>query len=146
MSLSRTKRRALWQAECLRAYKAERSDGSFCICNLCDTPVLKTDDWDESHAPERPKSFGGKSVGIAHRRCNRDHGSQVVTPAVAKSDRIRDRHIGALRHGMGKYPMRAGRRSNVKRTVGGRVVRRLTLREKEARFQARRGILYRPEA
>lgn len=141
--LFKSKRReALWLTQCLIAYRAGRSDGSFCLCNLCDTPVYKTDAWDESHAPERPKAFGGRSTGIGHRRCNREHGAQVVTPAVAKSDRIRRRAIGALTAGLGQHAMPGGSRSALKRTVAGRVVARTTLREKHAAFLAKRGILY----
>jgi hypothetical protein len=139
-------REDLWLRCRTTAYLDGRGDGTICICNLCDLPVYPTDAWDESHDPAKPKSFGGKAVGVAHRRCNRDHGAQVVTPAKAKSDRVRRRALGITRPGMGRHAMPAGRRSNEKRKIGGGVEPRLTMAQKEARFQAKRGILHRPEA
>jgi hypothetical protein len=76
------RREALWQSECLRSAKAGR--GRLPICNICDLPVAETDAWDGSHHPARPKVFGGRSVGIAHHRCNLEHGARVVTPARAR--------------------------------------------------------------
>lgn len=132
------RRAAIWAGECLAAYKAERTDGRSCICNLCGNPVLPTDAWEVSLAPERARSFGGTRVGVAHFRCNREHGSQVVVPAVAKSDRIRRRAIGASGPGLGRRPMAAGRRSGISRTVRGEIVPRLTHAEKHAAFLRRR--------
>jgi hypothetical protein len=140
------RREDLWLRCCTTDYLNGKSDGTYCLCNLCGLPVYATDDWDESHDPAKPKAFGGKSVGIAHRAHNREHGAKVVTPAVAKSNRIRRRAIGAFRPGMGRHAMPAGRRSDVKRKIGGGIEPRLTLKQKEARFQAKRGILHRPEA
>lgn len=128
------KREALWQREKLAAYKAGL--GSLPICNLCNRPVREQDAWDESHAPERPKAFGGKSTGIAHRLCNHEHGAKVVTPAVAKSNRVRAFHIGASGPGLGKSPMRAGRRSPISKSFGKGVVRRTTLSERLAATRA----------
>lgn len=139
-------REKLWLRCRTTAYLDGRADGTFCICNLCELPVYQTDAWDESHDPAKPKAFGGKSVAVAHRACNRAHGAKVVTPAVAKSNRVRRRANGAFGPGMGRYPMRAGRRSSIKCKVGGGVVPRLTLAQKEARFRKKRGILHRPEA
>jgi hypothetical protein len=133
-------RERLWDAERLRAKYARRSDGSFCICNLCDNPVYKTDLWDESHDPAGAKAFGGKKVGIAHHLCNVRHGAQVVAPAVAKSNRIRRRHIGATGPGLGKNPMQGGRRSKLTKTIHNGVQPRKTLAEKLAETRARRTI------
>lgn len=93
------------------------------LCNLCRIPVLPGDAWDESHYPI-PKSLGGTEVGIAHARCNRDHGAKVVTPLVAKVKRIRQRHIGAKVKGSGYRPLPCGKRSPWKKKINGEVVRR----------------------
>lgn len=138
------KREALWQREQLAAHKVGR--GNLPICNLCDIVVTAQDDWDESHAPHAHKCFGGTSTGIAHRRCNQRHNNQVVTPAVAKSNRVRRFHIGASGPGRGRHPMQAGRRSRVSKSFHNGVVPRLTHAERHAAFMAKRAILYRPEA
>jgi hypothetical protein len=111
--------------------------GSNPICNLCSRPVLETDAWDESHDPGKAKVFGGKETGVAHRRCNHDHGAKVVTPMKAKADRVRRRHIGASGPGLGKSPMRGGRRDNFKITMGGGRKPRLTGAERHAAMVAK---------
>ncbi len=115
-------REQLWLREKGKARIAGR--GTLPICNLCDLPVAETDDWDESHDPAKAKAFGGKATGVAHRVCNQRHNNAVVTPAVAKSNRIRRKHIGAQKPGMGRFAMRGGRRSNERKTMAGEVVRR----------------------
>ena len=92
-------------------------------CNICNLPILPGHEWDESHWPI-PRSFGGKVTGIAHRyRCNRRHGQKVVTPLLAKSNRTRQRHIGAYR---AQSPMRGGRDDRLKKKLDGSVVLRAT--------------------
>lgn len=125
--LSRKERRELWEAEAAKAVEAEL--GEFPICNICDLPVHALQDWDQSHMPVA-HSFGGVEFGIGHRRCNRLHGAQVVRPALAKSDRIRERHVNIRGEGLGRTPMDGGRRSPVSKTIEGRVVPRLHLRDK----------------
>lgn len=115
--------------------------GNYPICNICNQPVLPTDAWDESHAPEHPKALGGKSVAIAHLTCNRDHGAKVVTPMVAKVKRTRDKFLGIKGPGLGRHPMQGGRRSGVTRTMSGEVKPRLTLAQKHAQFLQRRAII-----
>ncbi len=132
------RREQLWQREKFAACQAGRGD--LPICNLCDLPVFETDAWDESHHPGRAKAFGGRVVGIAHHACNHQHGAAVVTPAVAKSNRIRRKHIGAAGPGLGKYPMRGGRRDRIKKTMRGEVILRLTGAERHALMMARREI------
>lgn len=143
-SLSPKQRAALWAREATNAYLDGR--GRLPICNLCNLPLAIGDDWDESHAPEKPRCFGGRRVGVAHRLCNRDHGSKVVTPALAKSNRVRNRHIGASGPGLGKAPMRAGRRSGLSKTFRHGLVPRLTHAQKHAAFLAGRAIAPAPEA
>jgi hypothetical protein len=84
------RRDALWAAECFRAHVA--GAGSLPICNLCGRPVSTTEKWHESHDPARPRCFGGRAVGVAHRVCNLQHGARVVVPAIAKAKRLRSRH------------------------------------------------------
>lgn len=84
-------REQLWDQEVEKALVTGRGDCP--ICNLCDTPVQIGQPWDESHIGA-PAALGGDTVGIAHRKCNRDHGAKVVTPFVAKAKRMRRRHIG----------------------------------------------------
>ena len=91
MSLTPKQREALYDREVERALVAGRGDCP--ICNLCDTPVTPGQPWDESHVGA-PAALDGHDTGIAHRKCNRDHGAKVVTPFVAKAKRMRRRHIG----------------------------------------------------
>lgn len=132
------KREALWLSERLKAYLAGR--GIDPICNLCDTPVSAKEPWHESHHPDQPKVFGGKSVGIAHKACNELHNNLVVTPAVAHCDRVRKRFLGLAGPGLGRYPMAAGRRSKITKTMGRGVQPRRTLAEKHAATMAKRAI------
>ena len=89
-------------------------------CNICDLPIFPTDAWDESHMPVA-KAFGGSRTGIAHRLCNRRHGSKVVTPAVAQAKRRYDRAHGIHRP---RKPMPCGRDSAFRKKITGEVVRR----------------------
>lgn len=121
---------------------AQASRGPLPICNICDLPVLETDDWDESHHLHKPRAFGGgdgvEHVGVAHHLCNLRHGAEVVTPAVAKSNRIRRKHIGAQKPGMGRHAMRGGRRAPFKIAIGGGTKPRLTNAERHRAFIERR--------
>lgn len=135
------KRDALWSRECLAAHLAGR--GQLPICNLCDMPVTIGQTWDESH-DGTPKAFGGKSTGIAHHRCNHQHGAQIVAPAAAKAKRVRRKHIGVTGLGLGRCPMRAGRRSDVTKTMRHGLQPRLTQSEKHAATMARRNRFLQP--
>lgn len=130
------RRDALYQCEALVAHKAGR--GRVPICNLCDRPVTPDQAWDESHHPDQPRVFGGRSVGIAHLACNRLHGAQVVAPQVAKCERVRRRHLGIAGPGLGQHPLPAGKRSPVTKTLRHGPQPRLTASEKLAVTLARR--------
>ena len=132
-------REALWLREKNKAYLAGR--GKLPICNICDLPVCEQDAWDESHNPAKAKAFGGKATGIAHRLCNRQHGAAVVTPAVAKSNRVRRFHIGASGPGLGRYTMSGGRWSPLTKTFRHGVQLRLTGAERHALTMAKRAIV-----
>lgn len=92
--LTSKQREQLYDAEALKAHEAGR--GELPICNICDLPVDGTTQaWDESHQKHKPRWLGGSVEGIAHRRCNRRHNNQHDTPKFAKSNRQRQRNIGA---------------------------------------------------
>jgi hypothetical protein len=134
------RRETVWLRSKHAAYMAGL--GSQPICPHCKLPVFETDDWDECHHPHKPRAFGGGSgvdaVTVGHRLCNLRDAAQVVVPAVAKSNRIRRRHIGASKPGMGRFAMRGGRRSSERKTIAGEVVRRTTGAERHAAFVASR--------
>lgn len=136
------RRENIWLREKQNAQLEGR--GNHPICNLCSEPVTleqaRRDGWHESHDPAKHKCFGGKSVGVAHVACNLKHGREVVTPALAKSNRVRALHEGRKGPGRGRYPMPHGRLMATTRTIGGKVKRRLTLGEKIAAMRAKRAI------
>lgn len=113
-------------------------DGDHPICNICDLPVQPGQDWDVSHDPDgAPHALGGTDIGVAHSRCNRLHGAQVVRPMVAKCDRIRQKYTGSFRP---RYPMRGGRFDNVSKSMKGGVKVRKTLAQKHAETMAKRQV------
>jgi hypothetical protein len=93
--------------------------------------------WDECHIGA-PKCSGGRSKTVGHRRCNQLDNHTNVTPAAAKAARVRRRHLGIITPGIGRHPMACGRRSSLKKTVGGKVVPRLTLAEQHAALMRKR--------
>lgn len=128
-------RERLWSQEEFKSHQAAR--GRYPICVHCDLPVTPGQDWDEAHVVV-PKCFGGKSKGIAHRRCNQLDNHLVVTPAAAKANEVRKRHLGIKGPGLGPKPMRCGRRTDQTKTFNNGVQRRRTLAEKHRDFLARR--------
>ena len=116
------KREALWQREQLAAWVA--GFGAVPRCNLCGEPVRADQAWHESHHPDQPRVFGGRSVGIAHAGCNLCHAAEVVTPAVARCDRIARKHAGTWRRS--KWPLPGGRGDARKRKINGTVIDRAT--------------------
>jgi hypothetical protein len=103
-------------------YDRARGDREHPDCNICGLPVYPFDRWEESHVPV-PKCFGGTETGVAHTKCNREHGAKVVTPMTAKSDRVRQRYIGAWRS---RFPLPGGRDDPRRRKISGEIVNRLT--------------------
>jgi hypothetical protein len=100
-----------------------RTDSGAVHCNLCSMEVIPGDDWDESHLGA-PSALAGRTVGIAHRACNRRHGAEVVTPAVAKAKRQHRNHVGITGPGLSRNPLPGGRRSKYKKKMNGEVVLR----------------------
>lgn len=121
----------LYSGAKVAAYLAGR--GEFPICPHCDLPVTPDQAWDEAHVGT-PKCFGGKSKMVGHRECNQRDNHLNVTPAFAKSERVRKRHVGITGPGLGRHPMRCGRRSRETKTMGRGVQRRTTYAERHARF------------
>jgi len=119
--MSTTSRQKAWDREVARS--KELGLGELPICNLCGCPVGIGQAWDESHDPLKARAQGGTDTGVAHRKCNRDHGAQIVTPQIAKEKRIRARHTGAYRS---LKPLPCGRHSQFKKRMDGTVVDRFT--------------------
>jgi hypothetical protein len=128
-------REQVWQLECMVAYRAER--GEFPICVHCDQPVTPDQAWDRAHITV-PRAFGGKSVGVGHRRCNQRDNNLVVTPTVAKAERVRKKFVGITGPGLGRHPMQCGRRSGKRKTMGHGVQPRLTHAQQHREFLRRR--------
>lgn len=129
------KRERLYDREAFSAYLAGR--GRQPICPHCELPVTPDQAWDEVHITV-PRAFGGNDTGVGHRRCNQLDNNQVVTPLAAKAREVRKRHLGIKGPGLGRHPMRCGRRSAFKAKVGGGFVPRLTLAQQHREFLKRR--------
>jgi hypothetical protein len=128
-------REDLYAREVMAAYLAGR--GTFPICPHCDQPVTPDQAWDRSHIGA-PAALGGKRLGVGHRGCNQLDARKVVVPMVAKAERVRKRHVGITGPGLGRHAMACGRRSPLKKTVGGRIVPRLTLAEQHRQLMRKR--------
>lgn len=133
--MSAKSREDLWSRDATAAYIAGR--GRNPICPHCDLPVTPGQAWDECHVGT-PKFAGGKRTAVGHRICNRLANNKADTPAFAKGNRVRQRHIGARGPGLGKSPMRAGRRSGTSKSFRHGLVPRLTHAERHAAFLERR--------
>jgi hypothetical protein len=117
--LNTTQRRALYESAVETAREAGKE---FPDCNLCHLPIRPGEKWEESHVG-RPAAFGGTDSGVGHKRCNRKHGAEIVTPMVAKAKRAGDKFLDIKRS---RQPMQGGCDDPRKRTVGGMVVDRVT--------------------
>lgn len=115
-----TKRQSTTKREAL--YDRVRGEKNHPDCNICGLPVLPCDRWEESHMPV-PRCFSGTETGVAHTKCNRQHGAKEVTPAWAKSNRVRQRYLGIFRS---RFPLPGGRDDPRRRKISGEVVSRET--------------------
>jgi hypothetical protein len=125
--LSSTKREQLYKAEAAKARAAGL--GPLPICNICGFAIDGTRQrWHVSHDPVKARWLNGAVTGIAHARCNLDHAYTVDTPKFHKSNRVRQKYIGAkVRKGR---PMIGTFDSNVKIPMTrGRPINRQTGRE-----------------
>ena len=119
------KRRSYSAKERTEIWDRCSGENKFPVCNICGLSVVPGQAWDISHDPKGiPAALGGNEVGIAHRRCNRQHGAQTVTPLIAKLKRVRAKHIGARERGTGHRPLPCGRNSKWRKTLRGAVVLR----------------------
>jgi 5-methylcytosine-specific restriction enzyme A len=66
-------------------------------CHICNLQITAGQEWDVSH--EIPLAMGGADEGDnlkpAHRKCHRQFTSEVDAPRIAKTNRMRAKHIGA---------------------------------------------------
>jgi hypothetical protein len=128
-------RERLYSREAFKAHLAGR--GQYPICPHCDLPVTPDQAWDRAHVTV-PAALGGNLVGVGHRKCNQLDNNQVVTPMVSRANEIRKRHLGIKGPGLGRRPMRCGRRSRFKAKIGGGMEPRLTLAQQHQDFLRRR--------
>jgi hypothetical protein len=128
-------REQVWQLECLASHRCGR--GQYPICPHCDLPVTPDQSWDRVHITV-PRTFGGKSVGVGHRLCNQRDNNLVVTPTAAKAKRVYQKFVGIKGPGLGRSPMRCGRRSRERKTMQHGVQPRQTLGERHRDFLRRR--------
>lgn len=92
-------------------------------CNACDRLLTPGTRWEIDHIV--PLALGGAdtddNLQVLCSPCHSEKTTRRDVPAIAKTERIRARHLGALR---AHRPMPGGRKSPWKRTVDGRVVQR----------------------
>lgn len=111
--------------------------GNHPICPHCDQPVLESQKWHRVHVGT-PKWLGGKSVAVGHVRCNLLDNNKVVTPQRAKTLRVRAKHLGLKGPGLGRHPMPCGRASGMRKSMGGKVVARVSLADAHAALMKKR--------
>lgn len=122
--LSARAREQLYDAEALKASESGRGD--LPICNICNRPIDGVRQrWDVSHDPSKPRWLGGAITGIAHTHCNREHNNHHDTPLFHKSNRQRQKNIGAFRS---RVPLPGGRDDRLKKKIDGAVVLRERMR------------------
>lgn len=94
------------------------------ICHFCEGKIHVGEAWDVSHVI--PLAIGGEDDDVnrmpAHRKCHRAHTAAIDAPRIAKSKRVRAKHIGAK--APSRTPMPCGKRSMWKKRMDGSVVRR----------------------
>lgn len=133
---SARERERIWSASCIDA----QGRVSFCAtCNICGLPVRPGARWEISHTGA-PAALGGVSVGVAHFRCNQDHGHSIIAPMVAKAKRQYRKHNGIVSPGMSSRPLPGGRNSGAKKTFANGVVERKSQAELYRETMAKRKI------
>lgn len=92
-------------------------------CHLCGLKIRDGERWEASHiiALELGGADDETNLAPAHHRCHRTQTAEVDIPAIAKSNRVRARAIGAHRP---QRPMPGSRASGLKKRMDGTVVRR----------------------
>jgi 5-methylcytosine-specific restriction protein A len=92
-------------------------------CQGCGWTLTPGTRWEVDHVI--PLALGGRddadNMQVLCAPCHGGKTLQIDTPAIAKTARIRARHLGARRT---RRPMPGGRRSRWKKTIDGRVLER----------------------
>lgn len=114
--------RAAWR-RCGGRCEGILADGSRCNAKLTTGHI--TYDHRNPHAFSRDSSL--KNCQVLCDACDDAKTYTRDIPAIAKSNRVLDRHIGAHQS---RRPLPCGRRSHLSKPVDGRPKPRLTLREK----------------
>lgn len=102
-------------------YAAACGEADHPVCGYCQQPVLSDQLWDAAHEGT-PHALGGNDTAVWHKRCNRRHGSEVVTPLVAKAKRQYKKHRDIYRS---RRPFGSKDKPFV-RTLDGRLLDRVT--------------------
>ena len=102
--------------ECFDAHK--RMDDElgryYLICHICGSRIDPVrEPWEAEHVV--PHAFGGQALKPAHYKCHKVKTSTVDVPAIAKSKRASDKHLGIKRKGWG---------GKFKKKLSGEVVER----------------------
>ena len=100
--------------ECFHQHHQYDAKGAYMTCHICGGRIeLAVEGWEASHTIAY--AFGGEEVLPAHVKCHRKKTSEQDVPAIAKSKRVSDKHLGIKKKGWGgKY----------KRKVSGETVER----------------------
>ena len=112
------RRRTLSTAERVRIF--ESANGN---CHLCSQPIHVSEKWEADHVIPRAVT-GRDDLGAfspAHAKCHRVKSSEVDIPQIAKTKRIRAKHIGAHRT---RNPMAGSKASGWQKRMDGTVIRR----------------------
>ncbi|MGL4810641.1 MAG: hypothetical protein ACRCXM_02600 [Beijerinckiaceae bacterium] len=99
---------------CFQDHHQHDDRGCFMTCHICKGRInVAVEGWEAEHVI--PHGFGGTEVLPAHVGCHRQKTSTQDVPAIAKSKRVSDKHVGIKRKGWGgKY----------KKKLNGEVVER----------------------
>jgi 5-methylcytosine-specific restriction endonuclease McrA len=86
--------------ECFDANKRSQ-DGKYVLdCHICGGTIDPVrEPWEAEHVI--PHAFGGEALKPAHYKCHKVKTSTVDVPAIAKSKRASDKHLGIKRKGWG---------------------------------------------
>ena len=111
---------------CFDAHKQQDGMGVYLLCHICDRRISPgRDDWDADHI--RRHAEGGEETSEnlwpAHAACHRTKSAKDVGE-VAKGKRVAAKHYGIKRGPKKGRPMPFGRKSALKKKIGGEVVRR----------------------
>lgn len=111
-------RRRLTNKQRLELFEAHKGR-----CHLCGHKITVGDKWSIDH--RIPLALGGPDEGAnlapVHDRCHAVKTTSLDVPAIAKSERVRQKHSGAWK---ARWPMAGSRASGWKKKMDGTTVRR----------------------